>query len=156
MSKLTAKQQRFADEYLKTLNATQAAKNAGYSEKTAYSIGHRLMHNENVAEYIKEQKDKIMDENILDAKELLYLLSRAATGEETESREMLVKTGDYVPNPDNDRHNIIYNERVEVVEVPIKISDRNKARELLGKYHKVWTENHHFTAEEVKFIDDIE
>lgn len=93
MSKLTAKQQRFADEYLKTLNATQAAKNAGYSEKTAYSIGHRLMHNENVAEYIKEQKDKIMDENILDAKELLYLLSRAATGEETESREMLVKTG---------------------------------------------------------------
>jgi phage terminase small subunit len=36
---LTAKQQRFVDEYLIDLNATQAAIRAGYSEKTAYSIG---------------------------------------------------------------------------------------------------------------------
>ncbi|EGQ0378776.1 terminase small subunit [Staphylococcus pseudintermedius] len=155
MSKITPKQQRFADEYLKTLNATQAAKNAGYSQKTAYSIGHRLLQNENVSAYITAQKDKIMDENILEAKELLYLLSRAATGEETESREMLVKKGNYEPNPDNERHSIIYNEHVEIVEVPIKISDRNKARELLGKYHKTWTENHNINVEGVSFIDDI-
>lgn len=37
--KLTAKQQRFIDEYLIDLNATQAAIRAGYSEKTAYAIG---------------------------------------------------------------------------------------------------------------------
>ena len=36
---LTAKQQRFVDEYLKDLNATQAAIRAGYSKKTAASIG---------------------------------------------------------------------------------------------------------------------
>lgn len=35
---LTAKQQRFVDEYLIDLNATQAAIRAGYSEKTARSI----------------------------------------------------------------------------------------------------------------------
>lgn len=37
--KLTPKQKKFCDEYLKLGNATQAAKNAGYSEKTAMSKG---------------------------------------------------------------------------------------------------------------------
>ena len=40
MTKLTPKQQRFIEEYLIDLNATQAAIRAGYSEKTAGSIGH--------------------------------------------------------------------------------------------------------------------
>ncbi|MCU4389914.1 terminase small subunit [Acinetobacter courvalinii] len=42
MSKLTAKQQLFVDEYLVDLNATQAAIRAGYSPKTAYSKGQQL------------------------------------------------------------------------------------------------------------------
>lgn len=42
---LRGKQQRFVDEYLIDLNATQAALRAGYSEKTAYSIGQRLLKN---------------------------------------------------------------------------------------------------------------
>ena len=37
---LTARQQRFVDEYLVDLNATQAAIRAGYSKKTAKSVGH--------------------------------------------------------------------------------------------------------------------
>jgi len=41
--KLTPKQQRFVDEYLVDLNATQAAIRAGYSAKTAGSIGQRLL-----------------------------------------------------------------------------------------------------------------
>ena len=36
---LSAKQQRFCDEYLIDLNATQACERAGYSKKTAYSQG---------------------------------------------------------------------------------------------------------------------
>lgn len=40
---LTAKQQRFVEEYLVDLNATQAAIRAGYSEKTARSQGQRLL-----------------------------------------------------------------------------------------------------------------
>lgn len=42
-NKLTAKQLRFASEYCLDLNCTQAAIRAGYSEKTAYSIGSRLL-----------------------------------------------------------------------------------------------------------------
>lgn len=37
--KMTPKMQKFVDEYLVDLNATQAAIRAGYSKKTAYSIG---------------------------------------------------------------------------------------------------------------------
>ena len=45
MPKLTEKQKKFVDEYLIDLNATQAAMRAGYSEKTARSIGQRLLTN---------------------------------------------------------------------------------------------------------------
>lgn len=45
MRKLTPKQQRFVDEYLVDLNATQAAIRAGYSAKTARQIGERLLSN---------------------------------------------------------------------------------------------------------------
>ncbi|AOJ10840.1 terminase small subunit [Burkholderia mayonis] len=43
MKKLTAKQQRFVDEYLVDLNASAAARRAGYSAKTAGQIGERLL-----------------------------------------------------------------------------------------------------------------
>jgi phage terminase small subunit len=45
MIKLTAKQQKFIDEYLIDLNATQAAARAGYSQKTAQQVGSRLLLN---------------------------------------------------------------------------------------------------------------
>ncbi|MBC6109944.1 terminase small subunit [Pedobacter fastidiosus] len=42
---MTHKQNKFISEYLKSGNATEAAKFAGYSEKTAYSAGQRLLKN---------------------------------------------------------------------------------------------------------------
>nr|WP_309504302.1 terminase small subunit [uncultured Roseovarius sp.] len=55
---LTAKQGRFVAEYLIDLNATQAAIRAGYSEKTAYSMGQRLLKKVEVAEAIQKAKAK--------------------------------------------------------------------------------------------------
>lgn len=55
--KLTAKQQRFCDEYLVDLNATQAAIRAGYSEKTACEQGARLLANVKVQKYIQKRKN---------------------------------------------------------------------------------------------------
>lgn len=49
MRPMTPKQQRFVDEYLIDLNATQAAIRAGYSAKTAESAGSRLLRNVNVS-----------------------------------------------------------------------------------------------------------
>ena len=47
--KLKPKQQRFVDEYLIDLNATQAAIRTGYSEKTAGQIGHELLKKPEIA-----------------------------------------------------------------------------------------------------------
>ena len=49
---LTPKQARFVDEYLKDLNATQAAIRAGYSKKTAEWIGPQLLTKNHVAEAV--------------------------------------------------------------------------------------------------------
>lgn len=60
---LTAKQQRFVEEYLIDLNATQAAIRAGYSEKTAYSIGQENLKKPEIAEEIEKRQEKIGEDN---------------------------------------------------------------------------------------------
>lgn len=54
MDKLTDKQRRFCEEYLIDLNATQAAIRAGYSEKTAYSIGDENLRKPEIADFVKK------------------------------------------------------------------------------------------------------
>lgn len=58
---LNDKQKRFADEYLIDLNATQAAIRAGYSPKTAYSQGHRLLQYPAVKGYIGSQQERLQE-----------------------------------------------------------------------------------------------
>lgn len=53
---LTPKQQRFVEEYIIDLNATQAAIRAGYSERTAESAASRLLRNVKVATAVAEAK----------------------------------------------------------------------------------------------------
>ena len=59
MAKLTPKQQRFVEEYLIDLNATQAAIRAGYSEKTAYSVGHENLKKPEIQKAIEEAQEKL-------------------------------------------------------------------------------------------------
>ena len=55
---MTDKQKKFCDEYLIDLNATQAAMRAGYSKKTAYSIGDENLRKPELQAYIqKRQKE---------------------------------------------------------------------------------------------------
>ncbi|WP_300562976.1 terminase small subunit [Companilactobacillus sp.] len=49
---LTPKKSAFVEEYLKDLNATKAAERAGYSAKTAYSQGQRLLKDVEIQELI--------------------------------------------------------------------------------------------------------
>lgn len=55
---LTPKQKLFVDEYLVDLNATQAAIRAGYSEKTAYSIGNENLMKPEIAKAIQNAQQK--------------------------------------------------------------------------------------------------
>lgn len=57
MARLTEKQARFVAEYLVDLNATEAAKRAGYSEKTAYSIGFENLRKPEIQEAIQAAMD---------------------------------------------------------------------------------------------------
>lgn len=58
---LNDKQKRFAEEYLIDLNATAAAKRAGYSEKTAYSMGHELLKKPEIQTYIQERQVQLQE-----------------------------------------------------------------------------------------------
>lgn len=89
--KLTTKQKRFAEEYIKCGNATQAAINAGYSAKTAKQTGNRLLTNVDLKSYIDAISKRISKKTIMDAQEALELLTGIARGEIKET--VFVSTG---------------------------------------------------------------
>ncbi len=69
--KLSPKQQAFADYYILTKNATEAAKKAGYSEKTAGVIGFENLKKPKIAAYIKKRLDEIEKERIASIEEVM-------------------------------------------------------------------------------------
>ncbi len=73
---LTAKQERFAAEYLIDMNRTQAAIRAGYSAKTAYSTGQRLLKNVEVLAAIQEGQAKRSDRTEITQDRVLQELAR--------------------------------------------------------------------------------
>jgi phage terminase small subunit len=74
MAKLTDKQELFAREYLKDLNATQAAIRAGYSEKTAKETGYENLTKPHIQELIAELNKDRMERVQIDAD---YVLRQA-------------------------------------------------------------------------------
>ena len=82
--KLTAKQRLFCDEYIKSGNAKDAALKAGYSAKTAYSIGNENLNKPELKSYIDAKMAEIESHKIADAKEVLELYTRILRDEETE------------------------------------------------------------------------
>lgn len=74
---LNAKQQQFINHYLTGFNATQAALSAGYSEKTGYSQGARLLKNVEIAEAIAQR----LSETAMTADEVLMRLGEQARGD---------------------------------------------------------------------------
>lgn len=75
-------QQAFADYYLETSNATESAKKAGYSEKTAYSQGQRLLKNVEVKAYIDERLNQIKSDRIATIDEVMSFYTSVMRGEE--------------------------------------------------------------------------
>jgi phage terminase small subunit len=75
---LTPKQARFVAEYLKDLNATQAAARAGYSAKTANQQGSRLLANVGVAQAIAAGKAKQLESADISATRILEEMKRIA------------------------------------------------------------------------------
>lgn len=78
--KLTPKQKRFCDEYLKLGNATRAAKNAGYSEKTAYRTGADNLKVPHILDYINARQEQIASKDIADIEEIMKYLTDVMRG----------------------------------------------------------------------------
>nr|DAU14750.1 MAG TPA: Terminase small subunit [Caudoviricetes sp.] len=78
---MNERQKHFADEYIISKNATQSAIVAGYSEKTAYSIGQRLLKNVEISEYIKKRTEELFDERSMTIAEALAISASIARGD---------------------------------------------------------------------------
>lgn len=75
------RQKAFADYYIETGNATEAAKRAGYSEKTAYSTGNRMLKNVEVSTYIAERTAPTEQKRIASGDEVMEFLTAVMRGE---------------------------------------------------------------------------
>lgn len=125
--KLTAKQQRFCDEYLIDLNATQAAIRAGYSEKTAGVIASENLNKPYIKEYIENRMKEKEKNLIADQDEVLQYLTSVLRGE-SESEEIVIESiGDFM------------SEARTMKKAPSE-KDRLKAAELLGKRYSLFTD----------------
>jgi len=67
MGKLTKKQEAFCEEYLKDMNATQAAIRAGYSEKTAGAVGHENLKKPEIATHLQVLMQERSQRTMIDA-----------------------------------------------------------------------------------------
>lgn len=127
VAKLTAKQQRFCDEYLIDLNATQAAIRAGYSEKTARQIGTENLSKPSIREYIDERMAEMEARLVADSKEVMRYLTSVLRGQSQSEIVVIEGSG----------------EGCSDARLMMKAPDENqrlKAAELLGKAHLLFTD----------------
>lgn len=85
MTKINERQQKFADYYIESGNATQSAVKAGYSDKYANTNASKLLQNTTLRKYIDERVNEIASERIMSAQQALELLTKIAKGEEKET-----------------------------------------------------------------------
>lgn len=81
---MTLKQQKFADEFMISRNATEAAIKAGYSKKSAYASGAENLRKPVIIEYISKRRKQIESKKIAEQKEIFEYLSSVMRGEITD------------------------------------------------------------------------
>ena len=127
MARMTAKQQRFCDEYLIDLNATQAAIRAGYSTRTAQQMGAENLSKPVVKEYIAARMAEKESELIADQDEVLKYLTSVMRGQSRSKVVVVENVGDFT------------SQAWEMEKAPDE-KERLKAAELLGKRYGLYTD----------------
>lgn len=137
---MNARQSAFVNEYLIDLNATQAAIRAGYSAKTAYSQGERLLKNAEVAAAVSAAQTERSQRTRIDAD---WVLSRLGAEAEADLADLYREDGSVKPVhewPLIWRQGLVAGVEVERIAegigtvTKIKISDRIKRIDLIGKH----------------------
>lgn len=127
VAKLTAKQQRFCDEYLVDLDGTKAAIRAGYSAKTASVIASENLRKPNIREYIDQRMAEKEASLIAGQDEVMRYLTSVLRGESQSEIVVVESIGDYLT------------EARKLKKAPDE-KERLKAAELLGKAHMLFTD----------------
>lgn len=142
--KLTLKQKAFADYYIQTGNATEAAVKAGYSKKTAAEAGSENLRKPHIKSYIDERLEQISSERIADAQEVMEYLTKIMRGQDVE--EVIVVEGEGEGCSSARKMDKALNQK-----------DRIKAAELIGKRYSMWTDKVEANVQQqVVFCDEQE
>lgn len=138
--KLTPKQRRFIDEYLIDLNATQAAIRAGYSEKTAYSIGLQNLKKLEIQAEIQKRRNRLQNKLEITQERVLQELAAIAFANGADYAKVvnsgLLPTVEMIPTEELPPEKLpaIAGIKANQYGVEVKLHDKVKALELLGKY----------------------
>ena len=136
---MNAQQRKFCDEYLIDCNATQAAIRAGYSPKTAKSIGQENLTKPDLKAYIDEQLEILHNERTADAQEVLEYLTAVMRGQHTEQTLQLIGEGVQT-----------------ITDIDVSAKERLKAAELIGKRYGMFKDGLNVGgAVPVVFVDDL-
>lgn len=125
---LNERQKAFCEYYIQSLNATEAAIKAGYSEKTAGSMGAENLKKPQILKYIDEIMSQKHDERIADGEEVLKYLTDVMRGNIKDQFDM-----------------------------EASIQDRTRAAELLGKRYRLFVDKQEISGnlEAVTIVNDI-
>jgi phage terminase small subunit len=146
MAKLTDKQQKFVEEYLIDLNATQAAIRAGYSVNTANEQGARLLVNVSISNAIAKAMAERSRRTGISADRIVNELAKIAfvnPADIINFDEATVKdsaTRDDTATISSVKVKTIPTEDGNITEREIKMYDKTKALELLGKHLGMFTD----------------
>ena len=138
MAKLTAKQQRFCDEYLIDLNATQAAIRAGYSEKRASEQAYQLLQKTTVQNHIaelqkeREKRTEITQDRVLHELALIAFAKASDYARVVEKDAMVEVDGNMVPVLDENGNQVKYR-TVEPILTDDLTEDQKKAIAVIKK-----------------------
>ena len=119
MAKLTLKQKKFADEYIISGNAEEAAIKAGYSEKYARGNAYKLVAFSGIKNYIDKRLKEIESKKSATQQEVIEYLTSVMRGEHKE--EILIGQGQGFQ---------------EITYIDVSAKDRLKAANLLNKIHQ--------------------
>lgn len=145
---VTIKEQKFCDELLSDpdFNKTMAYKKAYQNVKNdnvAAAAASRLMNKPEIKEYIEKQLAELHNEKTADAQEVLEYLTSVMRREHKENVVVTLsrETSTYVPDEKGTmRKQTVKEEIPQIVEIPTRVSDANKAAELLGKRYGLYTD----------------
>ena len=160
--KLTKKQERFVEEYLVDLNATQAAIRAGYSPDSAGTIAGENMKKPQIRARIETAMAELSRRTGVNQERVIRELARVAfvnPADVIDFDSATIATGatrDDTAAIASVKVKVIPGEAGDGVEREIRVADKLKALELLGKHFGMFTDNFRLTGElGVQIVDDV-